>query len=52
MILRLLFLVWLALGVRPGNSQRYPVVGVKTGTNDVPIRKNINDLQSAGGAQW
>ncbi|KAF7556469.1 hypothetical protein G7Z17_g1391 [Cylindrodendrum hubeiense] len=35
-------------------QQSYPIVGVKSGVSstNVPIRKNINDLQAAGGPQW
>lgn len=52
MIFYLFFLVWLGFGVVGGNSEQYPVTGVKTSTDNVPSRKNIDDLQSAGGAQW
>lgn len=51
-----LLVAFLALtaGVSPADAQSGPyITGVAvTGGGAVPMRKNINDLQSAGGPQW
>lgn len=51
-----LLVAFLALtaGVSPADAQSAPyITGVAvTGGGAVPMRKNINDLQSAGGPQW
>lgn len=48
-------LLWAAWGLTLVSSQNpYPITGVQVENpaNGVPMRKNINDLQNAGGPQW
>ncbi|KAK7417453.1 hypothetical protein QQX98_004573 [Neonectria punicea] len=53
MLFRLSHLLSALCGVSAVAAQTYPITGVKVASgSDVPIRKNINDLQAAGGPQW
>ncbi|KAH7009810.1 tyrosinase [Ilyonectria destructans] len=54
MLFRFSLLVSALAGLSMVAGQKYPITGVKVGVSstNVPIRKNINDLQSAGGPQW
>lgn len=54
MLLRFSFTVWLLAAVASlVAAQAYPITGVKVAAGaEVPLRKNINALYSAGGPQW
>ncbi|CAM1501394.1 Fc.00g105560.m01.CDS01 [Cosmosporella sp. VM-42] len=54
MLFPVFVIIWMLCGAFLVNSQaHYSISGVKVNSGaTVPLRKNINDLQAAGGPQW